>query len=88
VTEAVRVGDSAGPDVARVVAHRPVRAVDTTRPEKQTIGSCQCGTTPDTARHERSIEPHRAGLLSVGLFRASAGLGPGGPFGNLYNQVV
>jgi hypothetical protein len=46
----------------------------------------QCGTAPDTARHERSIGPHRAGPLSAGLFRASVGLGPGDPFGNLYSS--
>jgi hypothetical protein len=64
-----------------LAAHRPVRAAGTARPEKQPIGPClgrQCGTAPDTARHERYIGP-----LSAGLFRASAGLGPGGPFGNL-----
>jgi hypothetical protein len=72
--------------IGPVAARRPVRAAGTTRPEKQAIGSClgrQCGTAPDTARHEESIGPHSAGPLSAGPFRARAGLGPGGPFGIL-----
>jgi hypothetical protein len=62
------------------------RAVVPARPEKTSIGpglGRQSGTTPDTARHETVAVPDRARPLSAGLFRASAGLGPGGPFGNL-----
>jgi hypothetical protein len=84
--------NSVGPSrpIGPVAARRPVRAAGTTRPEKQAIGSClgrQCGTAPDTARHEESTGPHSAGPLSAGPFRARAGLGPGGPFGILYPQV-
>jgi hypothetical protein len=57
------------------------RAVVPVRHEKTTLGPClgrKVGTTPDTARHEKSIGPH-----SAGPFRARAGLGPGSPFGIL-----
>jgi hypothetical protein len=70
--------NSVGPSrpIGPVAARRPVRAAGTTRPGKQAIGSClgrQCGTAPDTARHEESIGPHSAGPLSAGPFRARAG---------------
>jgi hypothetical protein len=70
----------------RVAAHRAVLGVVPARPEKLAIGPClgrQFGTTPDTARHEKAIGPHRVGPHRAGPNRAWTVLGPGGPFGIL-----
>jgi hypothetical protein len=82
----MRQVDSAGPGHGPVAALRAVCVSVPARPEKWAIGSClgrQFSTTPDTARHEKAIRLYRAGPLSAGPFKASAGLRPGGPFGIL-----
>jgi hypothetical protein len=59
----------------RGATHRVVLGVVPARPEKSAIGLClgrQSGTTPDTARHKKSIRPHSVGPLSAGPFRARA----------------
>jgi hypothetical protein len=59
----------------RVAAHRANLGVVPARLEKSAIGPClgrQFGTTPDTARHEKAIGPHRVGPYRAGPNRARA----------------